>query len=225
MLLDELLSRRLVVLTGKGGVGKSIVGTALALAAHERGKRVLLVEVAAPVEASRLLGGRASQGREVEVLPGALHAEPPATRRDGRVRAARREARPPRPPHPREPRLPPLLRGRARPQGADDARQGDGDGGGARAALGQAGLGPRRPRRARDRPRPRVPEGAARGRRARCRSGRSATTRAACSRCCATAAGPRSSWSRSPRRWPSSRRFSSATWRARSWASSRRRSS
>jgi anion-transporting ArsA/GET3 family ATPase len=70
MLLDELLSRRLVVLTGKGGVGKSTVGTAIALAARDRGKRVLIVEVAAPVEAARLLGGRASRGKEVEVLPG-----------------------------------------------------------------------------------------------------------------------------------------------------------
>jgi anion-transporting ArsA/GET3 family ATPase len=70
MLLDELLSRRLVVLTGKGGVGKSMVGAALALAARDRGKRVLLVEVAAPVEAARLLGGRPSSGREVEAQPG-----------------------------------------------------------------------------------------------------------------------------------------------------------
>jgi len=70
MLLDELLARRLVVLTGKGGVGKSVVGAAIALAARDRGKRVLLVEVAAPVEAGRLLGGRPSGGREVEALPG-----------------------------------------------------------------------------------------------------------------------------------------------------------
>ena len=70
MLLDDLLSRRLVVLTGKGGVGKSVVGAALAVAAWERGKRVLLVEVAAPVEAGRLLGGPPSQGRETEALPG-----------------------------------------------------------------------------------------------------------------------------------------------------------
>jgi anion-transporting ArsA/GET3 family ATPase len=78
MLLDELLSRRLVVLTGKGGVGKSIVGAAIALAAQQRGKRVLLVEVEAPVEASSLLGGRPSRGREVEVLPGlfALNLQP-----------------------------------------------------------------------------------------------------------------------------------------------------
>ena len=70
MRLDDLLSRRLVVLTGKGGVGKSVVGAALAVAAQERGKRVLLVEVAAPVEAARLLGGPPSQGRETEALPG-----------------------------------------------------------------------------------------------------------------------------------------------------------
>jgi anion-transporting ArsA/GET3 family ATPase len=78
MLLDELIARRLVVLTGKGGVGKSLVGTAIALAARDRGKRVLLVEVAAPVEASRRLGGRPSRGREVEALPGlfTLNLEP-----------------------------------------------------------------------------------------------------------------------------------------------------
>ena len=70
MLLDSLLSRRLVVLTGKGGVGKSVVGAALALAARGRGKRVLLVEVAAPLEASGRLGGPPSRGREIEALPG-----------------------------------------------------------------------------------------------------------------------------------------------------------
>src|SRR5574340_621578 len=70
MLLDSLLSRRVVVLSGKGGVGKSVVGAALALAARNRGRRVLLVEVAAAVEASRVWGGRPSRGRETEVLPG-----------------------------------------------------------------------------------------------------------------------------------------------------------
>ncbi len=70
MLLDSLFAGRLVVLSGKGGVGKSVVGAALALAARDRGRRVLLVEVAAPLEAARLLGGPRSQGREIEVLPG-----------------------------------------------------------------------------------------------------------------------------------------------------------
>jgi anion-transporting ArsA/GET3 family ATPase len=70
MLLDELLSRRLIVLSGKGGVGKSVVGAAVALAARARGRRILLVEVGAPLEAARLLGGPPSGGRETEVRPG-----------------------------------------------------------------------------------------------------------------------------------------------------------
>lgn len=80
MLLDSLLARRLVVLTGKGGVGKSVVGAALALAARARGKRVLLVEVAAPLEAARRLGGAPSRGRETEALPGlfTLNLDPQA---------------------------------------------------------------------------------------------------------------------------------------------------
>ena len=41
----DLLDRRLLLFTGKGGVGKSTVTAATALLAAERGKRVLLVEV------------------------------------------------------------------------------------------------------------------------------------------------------------------------------------
>jgi anion-transporting ArsA/GET3 family ATPase len=41
----DLLDRRLIFFTGKGGVGKSTVTAAAALLAAERGKRVLLVEV------------------------------------------------------------------------------------------------------------------------------------------------------------------------------------
>jgi anion-transporting ArsA/GET3 family ATPase len=80
MVLDDLLSKRLVVLSGKGGVGKSVVGAALAVAARERGKRVLLVEVEAPREAGRYLGGRASSGQVREVLPGlfTLNLDPKA---------------------------------------------------------------------------------------------------------------------------------------------------
>lgn len=60
MLLDELLRRRLVVLSGKGGVGKSVVGAALALAARDRGLRVLVVEIDTPSPvAARLLGAKA----------------------------------------------------------------------------------------------------------------------------------------------------------------------
>jgi anion-transporting ArsA/GET3 family ATPase len=70
VILDRLLARRLVVLSGKGGVGKSVVGAALALAAHARGKRVLLVEIDAPQPASRYLGVPPSGQREAEALPG-----------------------------------------------------------------------------------------------------------------------------------------------------------
>jgi anion-transporting ArsA/GET3 family ATPase len=56
VIVDELTGKRLVILSGKGGVGKSVVGMALALAAHRRGKRVLLVEVDAPFGAARVLG-------------------------------------------------------------------------------------------------------------------------------------------------------------------------
>ncbi len=80
MLLDSLVARRVVVLTGKGGVGKSVVGGALALAARARHKRVLLVEVGAALEASRRLGGPPSRGRETEALAGlfTLNLDPQA---------------------------------------------------------------------------------------------------------------------------------------------------
>jgi len=70
MVLDDLLERRLVILSGKGGVGKSVVGTALALAARARGKRILFIEVDAPLPASRYLGEGPVGGREKEVRPG-----------------------------------------------------------------------------------------------------------------------------------------------------------
>jgi anion-transporting ArsA/GET3 family ATPase len=51
-----LLDRRLVVVTGKGGVGKSSVATALAVLAARRGKRVLVAEVNAQERVAPLLG-------------------------------------------------------------------------------------------------------------------------------------------------------------------------
>jgi anion-transporting ArsA/GET3 family ATPase len=70
MLLTGLLKRRLVLLSGKGGVGKSLVGSALALAAVEQGKKVLLVEIDAPREASRFLGAAPAGATETEIRPG-----------------------------------------------------------------------------------------------------------------------------------------------------------
>lgn len=70
MPIDDLLSKRLIVLSGKGGVGKSVVGAALSLAAVARGKRALLVEIDAPLEASRHLGAGPVGTLPTEVRPG-----------------------------------------------------------------------------------------------------------------------------------------------------------
>ena len=70
MILDDLAARRLVILSGKGGVGKSVVGAALALAARDRGMRVLMVEIGSPLEAARYFGAPPSGPRETEVVPG-----------------------------------------------------------------------------------------------------------------------------------------------------------
>jgi anion-transporting ArsA/GET3 family ATPase len=92
MVLDDLLRRRLVILSGKGGVGKSVVGTALALAARDRGKRVLLIEIDTPVSAARFLGANPSTGHvETEVLPGLFMANlDPRTVMDEYVRTMAR---------------------------------------------------------------------------------------------------------------------------------------
>jgi hypothetical protein len=53
---SSLLDRRLLIVTGKGGVGKSTVSAALAILAARRGKRVLVCEVNAPERVAPLLG-------------------------------------------------------------------------------------------------------------------------------------------------------------------------
>ena len=55
MTLDELFVRRLLVVAGKGGVGKTTVSCALALAAARRGRNVLLCEVDGVARAPQLL--------------------------------------------------------------------------------------------------------------------------------------------------------------------------
>ena len=55
-MLDDLLAHPLLVVTGKGGVGKSTVAAALGLAAARRGLRTIVVEVAARDDVSRALG-------------------------------------------------------------------------------------------------------------------------------------------------------------------------
>ena len=67
MNLDALLEKRLVILTGKGGVGKSLVASLLGVLAARRGKRTLLAEVDAPVELARYFDAPPVGHREIEV--------------------------------------------------------------------------------------------------------------------------------------------------------------
>jgi anion-transporting ArsA/GET3 family ATPase len=63
----DLLDKRLAIVTGKGGVGKSTVALALGMAAAERGKRTIVCEVAAQEGLSRVFH-RAEVGfHEVEM--------------------------------------------------------------------------------------------------------------------------------------------------------------
>jgi anion-transporting ArsA/GET3 family ATPase len=65
--LRGLLDKRLVIVTGKGGVGKSTVALALALAAAQRGRRTIVCEVSSEETISRVFR-RAEVGfNEVEM--------------------------------------------------------------------------------------------------------------------------------------------------------------
>jgi anion-transporting ArsA/GET3 family ATPase len=66
-----LLDRPLVVVTGKGGVGKSTVAAALGLTAARRGLRTIIAEVARRDDVSRALGGTGVH--EDELAPGLHH--------------------------------------------------------------------------------------------------------------------------------------------------------
>ncbi|MGA2924510.1 MAG: ArsA-related P-loop ATPase [Solirubrobacteraceae bacterium] len=66
--------QRLLVVTGKGGVGKSTVAAAVAVAATRRGLRTIVAEVSGRADVARLLGGRgAAPLRESEPCPGLHH--------------------------------------------------------------------------------------------------------------------------------------------------------
>ena len=52
--VHELLDKRLVFVTGKGGVGKSTISVALGIAAAARGRRTIVCEVSSQETASRL---------------------------------------------------------------------------------------------------------------------------------------------------------------------------
>ncbi len=66
----DLIDRRLVIVTGKGGVGKSSVSAALALCASRRGRRTLVCELDAKGDLARLLGSPPVDYSGSEVRPG-----------------------------------------------------------------------------------------------------------------------------------------------------------
>jgi anion-transporting ArsA/GET3 family ATPase len=64
----SLFDRQMLFVTGKGGVGKTTVAAALALAAAESGKKTIVAEVGGAARAARLLGGSAGPpGEETQV--------------------------------------------------------------------------------------------------------------------------------------------------------------
>jgi anion-transporting ArsA/GET3 family ATPase len=69
-LLQTLLTGKLKVFTGKGGVGKTSVASALALCAARAGKRVLLAEVGAPRSIPPLFGATVDGNGPVRIADG-----------------------------------------------------------------------------------------------------------------------------------------------------------
>ncbi len=69
--LEDLLARRLLIVTGKGGVGKTSVACALGCTAARRGLRTVIVEVTDPPQVPGLLGAaELAPGREPrEIAP------------------------------------------------------------------------------------------------------------------------------------------------------------
>jgi hypothetical protein len=65
-----LLDKRLVVVMGKGGVGKTSVAAALGLLAARRGRRTVVCEVAQQERLAGLFGARDVGHRELELAPG-----------------------------------------------------------------------------------------------------------------------------------------------------------
>ncbi len=68
--MPGLLDRRLIFVTGKGGVGKSTVAIALGLLAARRGLRTIVAELGSQERVQRAFDHKGSHFRELEIAPG-----------------------------------------------------------------------------------------------------------------------------------------------------------
>lgn len=71
-MIRKLLDRRLILVTGKGGVGKTTVSAALALVASRAGKKVVVCEVEGPSAVAPLMGAKAG-GHEPRPIGQGVH--------------------------------------------------------------------------------------------------------------------------------------------------------
>lgn len=69
MAKSNILDKRLIFVTGKGGVGKSTVSAALGLAAAREGKRAIICEVAQQERMSRFFERQGVGYHEIEIAP------------------------------------------------------------------------------------------------------------------------------------------------------------
>ncbi|HEX3694267.1 MAG TPA: ArsA family ATPase [Polyangia bacterium] len=72
--MSDLFDRKLLVIAGKGGVGKTTVAAALAVAASRRGKRVLIAQTDAVERLSKMFGRREAIGSNVVTVAPAIDA-------------------------------------------------------------------------------------------------------------------------------------------------------
>jgi anion-transporting ArsA/GET3 family ATPase len=70
MLLDEFLAPKILIVSGKGGAGKTTVAATLALVAARQSRRVCVAEVDGKGSLGKLLGAPALGHEPSEVLPG-----------------------------------------------------------------------------------------------------------------------------------------------------------
>lgn len=82
--MKEVLDKRLTIVTGKGGVGKTTVAAALGLVAARRGKRTIVCEVAEQERITAAFGHAPAGFQETEVAPGlnTISIDPDAAREE-----------------------------------------------------------------------------------------------------------------------------------------------